>query len=128
MVWYRSKRAHLDEATARRNAAVADRLKLAAVTLAALAVVGCSTVDTSYRIPNWPADMRVIEHRVSAEEIQKRCARYVGTWSVPIACAEWNIARRECHIWMTPDAPRFVERHERLHCEGYPKHRIGIWQ
>jgi hypothetical protein len=72
--------------------------------------------------------MRVIEHRVPAEEIQKRCSRYVGKFSTALACAEWNLTTRECHIWLPEDAPGFVVRHEHLHCAGYPRHRLGLWQ
>jgi hypothetical protein len=97
------------------------RLRALAAVLALAA--GCSTVDTSYRIPNWPADMRVTVHRVDAEAVHARCAKYMGRFESPVACAEWNIPAKTCDIWITPSTPGFVVRHERLHCQGYPRHR-----
>ena len=71
------------------------------------------------RVEGWP-ELRVVEHRVPAEEMVSRCQKYIGAASLPLACAEFHLAARRCDIWLSESfAPRAVVEHERLHCAGY---------
>ena len=88
--------------------------------VAAGAACGCATIDETHRVEGWP-QLTVIEHYVSDSEMRSRCSKYVAFGFLPEACSEFNLASRECHIWLSKDYPPagFVVRHERLHCEGY---------
>ena len=72
------------------------------------------------RVEGWP-QLEVVEHQVPEREMQERCQRYVGFGMVPLACAEFDLAARKCHIWYGGDSrpPGFIRRHEHLHCAGY---------
>ena len=80
---------------------------------------GCSTMDHQ-RVAGWP-ELEIIEHHVAHAEMRSRCARYAGFGMSPLACAEFDLAARECNIWFSADFPpqRFIVEHERLHCAGY---------
>ena len=71
------------------------------------------------RVEGWP-ELEIIEHHVPAEVMLQRCRKYAGFGSVPLACAEFNLAVRRCDIWLSQGFawPSIVE-HERLHCRGY---------
>lgn len=73
--------------------------------------------------------MRVFEHHVTTAQLRDRCARYVPWWAQAQACAEWNFATMECHIWFSSESPpsRCVLQHERDHCRGYKGHVIALW-
>lgn len=72
------------------------------------------------KVEGWPA-LAIVEHYVPHAEMRDRCSRYVGFGMSPEACAEFNLAKRECHIWFSADFPpqKFIVEHERLHCAGY---------
>lgn len=96
------------------------KLSLAA---ALLFLASCTTID-AHRAPpaDWPK-LKVVEHRVGAVEMLKRCYRYVSlpmklAGSVPFACAEVDFVRRRCDIWAIEDAEEGVMEHERDHCDG----------
>ena len=83
------------------------------------ALAAC-TMNADHPVPGWP-ELTVIEHRVPHEEINARCARYVGFGVLPIACAEFNFKAGTCNLWFSADLPlpQAVLRHEREHCAGY---------
>lgn len=87
-----------------------------------LLCAGCTTIDYSQKDPTWPEHMMTIEHRVSWLEIIKKCSKYTP-WYLwpPIACTEWNKNLRECHIYTFFD-DKYIQEHERAHCQGYIKH------
>lgn len=68
---------------------------------------------------DWPA-LAVAEHRVSWEEMTKRCSKYAPFGWTPMACSEIRLTTRRCDIWLSADhaAPYIIE-HERLHCAGH---------
>ena len=92
-------------------------MRRAYVLLAAL-LSACSTMEHE-RVEGWP-ELQIVEHRVVAETMFERCRKYAGFGSVPLACAEFNLATRRCDIWLSESMawPTIVE-HERLHCRGY---------
>ena len=94
-------------------------MRRALVLLAAL-LPACATIDDHERVVGWP-ELEVVEHYVPEREMQERCRRYVGFGMVPLACAEFDLAARKCHIWYSAESLRlkFVREHERLHCAGY---------
>ena len=80
---------------------------------------GCSTIDPQNRVEGWP-DLQVTEFRVAYEEMRSRCDRYVAFGMIPLACAEFNLNARSCHIWLDRDyAPAHIVEHERMHCSGH---------
>jgi hypothetical protein len=88
--------------------------------LAAVAVFlgACSSIGHE-KVEGWP-QLEIVEHYVPAQAMRERCRKYVGFGSVPLACAEWNLATRRCDIWLSESfAPRGIVEHERLHCRGY---------
>lgn len=89
--------------------------------LALLAVLaaGCSTIGHE-KVENWP-QLRIVEHYVSTAVMRDKCAPYVGFGMSPVACAEFDLIARECHIWFSGDFPvqDFIVKHERMHCQGY---------
>lgn len=104
--------------TLRRNRR--GRSRFAAAIAALLTLTGCSGMFIDSHTPapaDWP-ELRVIEHRVSRDEMAERCSKYVPWYSSVEACAEWHFARGECHVWITPDSMRFVVEHELMHCRG----------
>jgi hypothetical protein len=94
-------------------------MRKALAILAALSA-GCSTMMSHKRVAGWP-ELQVVEHHVSHTEMRNRCQRYVGFGMVPVACAEFDLAARRCHVWYSVDSPpaRAVIEHELLHCAGY---------
>ena len=91
------------------------RLQAAALLL----VAGCSSIDVNNRVDGWP-ELRVIEHRVSHQEMRARCDKYVAWGMIPAACSEFNLSAGVCHIWLDEGfAPAFIVEHERLHCTGH---------
>ena len=94
-------------------------MRRALVLLAAL-LPACATIDDHQRVVGWP-ELEVVEHYVPERQMQERCQRYVGFGMVPMACAEFDLAARKCHIWYSADSRPmgFIRRHERLHCAGY---------
>ena len=98
-------------------------MKRAAIA-AALALQGCSlmpiTVMSDKPVAGWPK-LKVIEHIVPAAQMRDACVKYTAIGSSPMACAEFNLFRRECHIWVAADFPsQHLIDHERGHCEGRP--------
>jgi hypothetical protein len=89
--------------------------------LAILAVVlaGCTTMDHE-RVEGWP-ELEIVEHYVPGQAMHERCRKYVTFGSLPLACAEFNLAAKRCDIWYSTDFPptRSIIDHERLHCAGY---------
>lgn len=87
--------------------------------LAAVLIAGCATMDRE-PVPGWPA-LRVVQHFVPHAQMRERCARYVGFGMSPEACAEFDFANGQCHLWFSSDFPpsAAVLEHERLHCAGH---------
>ena len=88
-----------------------------------IALCGCTAIDTHHQVAGWP-QLAVVEHRVPEADMRRRCSKYVGFGMVPEACAEFDFAHAQCHIWYSeeqPPAPGVIA-HERLHCQGY-EHR-----
>jgi hypothetical protein len=71
-----------------------------------------------HRVPDWPT-LTIIEHRVSADEIHRRCGKYMKWYQSALACAEWNFSTRECHIWLEVNVWEFIRQHEIRHCQGW---------
>ena len=89
------------------------------IALVVLLTAGCSTIDPHNRVEGWP-ELQVIEYRVAYEEMRARCDRYVAFGMIPLACAEFHLDARSCHIWLDRDyAPAHIVEHERMHCLGY---------
>jgi hypothetical protein len=81
-------------------------------------LAGCTSIAHE-KVEGWPK-LRVTERYVPAEVMRERCGKYVGFGMMPLACAEFDLARGTCDIWLSEDfAPRKVIEHERKHCEGY---------
>jgi hypothetical protein len=89
-----------------------------------LLLSSCTTVDHSYREPGWPDDIRVFEHYVSHKEMRNKCMKYTPIGMDPMACAEWDLEIKECHIWFSEDflPSKTIIEHERAHCKGYIRH------
>lgn len=87
--------------------------------LVVCAVKGCTAIGHE-KVAGWPA-LHVVEHRVPHAEMRDRCAPYAPPFAAPEACAEFHLARGECHIWLSADFPpqAWIIEHERLHCAGY---------
>lgn len=94
-------------------------LRKAAIVLASAALGACSTIGHE-RVEGWPT-LEIVEHYVPHATMRDRCAKYVGFGMSPIACAEFELVARRCHIWFSADFPPepYVVEHERLHCQGY---------
>ena len=88
-----------------------------------LFLAGCATVDLHYREPNWPADMRVTEHRLPPADMHARCDKYGAWWETVRACSEWNLPARTCDIYITADQSPEDIAHEREHCAGHTRHK-----
>lgn len=100
--------------TQRDEAALLGLAATLALGLSACVVIGHEKVD------GWPT-LAIVEHHVPHHEMRDRCGKYVPAWASPEACAEFNFAAAECHVWLSadfPPAPGVLE-HERLHCAGY---------
>lgn len=80
---------------------------------------GCTVVGHK-QVEGWP-QLRVTEHRVPELALRDRCAQYVGFGMSPQACAEFDLARGTCDIWLSADFPPTASmlEHERLHCKGF---------
>ena len=92
-------------------------MRILYVLLAAL-LPACSTMEHE-RVEGWP-ELQIVEHYVPAEAMLQRCSKYAGFGSVPLACAEFNLATRRCDIWLSQGmAWKSLVEHERLHCRGY---------
>lgn len=88
-------------------------------TLLIAGAAGCATIDSHERIAGWP-ELKVVEHRVSFDEVRARCKKYAGPLMTPLGCTEFHFARSEAHIYVTPElAMDSVLEHERLHAAGY---------
>ena len=71
-------------------------------------------------VEGWP-QLTVIEHRVSTVQMRDVCIKYAGAFSSPMACSEFNLFRRECHVWVSAEFPsESLLQHERGHCAGLP--------
>lgn len=100
-----------------RHAARIARMRRSLAALVAL-LGACASIDHE-KVEGWP-QLHVAEHYVSAAEMVERCRRYVGFGSLPLACAEFNLAAGRCDIWLNRSfAPQAVREHERMHCRGY---------
>lgn len=88
--------------------------------LVVLLAAGCATIDRHHRVPGWPK-LEIVEHYVPHAEMRQRCAKYVGFGMSPVACAEFDLVNRRCHVWYSADArpSRYIQEHERMHCDGY---------
>ncbi|HVL35255.1 MAG TPA: hypothetical protein VM489_06240 [Burkholderiales bacterium] len=89
-------------------------LALLVVLLSACTIVGHE------KVPGWPT-LEIVEHYVPHAVMRTRCDRYVAFGMQPLACAEFDLANRRCHVWYSADFPptRDIIEHERLHCRGY---------
>jgi hypothetical protein len=87
--------------------------------LAATLAGACTTIGHE-RVEGWPS-LEIVEHHVAHNVMRSRCVKYVGFGMTPIACAEFDLAARRCHVWFSADLPPppSVIEHERLHCQGY---------
>lgn len=76
---------------------------------------GCTVVG-HIPTPDWPA-LSVTENKVDVATMMEHCSRYTNflTWP-PMACSEFDLHARTCHIWYVWDIHL---EHERLHCAGY---------
>ena len=91
-----------------------------AIALALIVLSACTTIDRRHPVAGWP-ELKVVEHYVDDGDMRRRCSRYVAFGMAPNACAEFDFARGECHVWYSEEYPPLpgVIRHERLHCQGY---------
>ncbi len=83
-------------------------------------VLSACTVVGHEKVQGWPK-MEIVSHYVPNDELNERCARYVGFGMLPEACAEFDFKANRCDIWFSADflpTASMVE-HERLHCQGY---------
>lgn len=60
--------------------------------------------------------MAVVEEKVSFDEVQEQCRRFVGWGQWPMACAVFYFQSARCHIFYAFD---WALEHERMHCLGY---------
>ena len=97
----------------------AQSVRVAAAVLVSAIASGC-TVMGGERVEGWP-QLTVVEHHVSHKEMRDRCGKYLGPFSSPEACAEFDFAALRCDIWFSADfpPPAFIVTHERQHCLGY---------
>lgn len=87
--------------------------------LALALLTGCAVAMDMGNEPaeGWP-QLKVVEHHIQHDLMKARCAKY-GTWAM--ACAEVDFRAARCDIWYSADFPPSpaVQRHERLHCDGF---------
>ena len=91
-------------------------MRAALLAACAAGAAACTSIGDE-KVAGWP-ELRVVEHYVPHAAMRERCAR----WGMaPIACAEFDFAALECHLWFSNEYPpsRGVLLHERKHCEGY---------
>jgi hypothetical protein len=92
--------------------------------IASILLAGCVGIDTHKAPPqNWPSVV-VVEHRVSTLEMLSHCYQYVPLvlkllGGIPLACAEIDLNKLECDIWLTGWSSQDTVEHERLHCTGH---------
>ena len=95
----------------RRNRPMDNMISAALV----LALGACSTIDQNNRVADWP-ELKIVEHKVSFDEVQDRCRAFVGWGQWPMACAEFYFHAATCRIYYAFD---WTLQHERAHCLGY---------
>lgn len=95
-----------------------------ALLAAAIALSGCGTMIQHDSAPaDWP-QMEVRVHTVSFSQMLGRCYKYMSLpmklmGGFPVACAEVDLARNVCDIWMTDDEnDPYILEHEKDHCAG----------
>lgn len=74
--------------------------------------------------------LRTIIHDVSPGQIYERCIVGVPLWqrfllALPMACAEPDLNRGVCNVWVTETTDKWVLDHELAHCQGYD-HNSGM--
>ena len=94
-------------------------LRVAAAVLAGAIASGC-TIMGEQRVEGWP-QLTVVEHHVPHKEMRDRCGKYLGPFTSPEACAEFDLTALRCDIWLSADfpPPAFIVNHELKHCLGY---------
>ena len=94
-------------------------LRVAAAVLAGAIAGGCTTIGDK-PVEGWP-HLTVVEHHVPHKEMRDRCGKYLGPFTSPEACAEFDLAALRCDIWLSADfpPPAFIVNHELKHCLGY---------
>lgn len=70
------------------------------------------------KVEGWPR-LEIVEHHVPSHVMRDACVKYMPPTFSPMACAEFDLARRKCHVWVSTDFPSESPLdHERLHCNG----------
>ena len=82
--------------------------------LLAFLVSSCTTIDYSNKVEGWP-DLKIVEKKVSFDEVQDLCRPYVGWGQWPMACALYYFQTASCVIYYAFD---WTLEHERAHCQG----------
>lgn len=80
----------------------------------------CTTVNHDNRIFE-PIPPTI--HHVYFGEMIVKCYKYTPIWVMilggfPMACAEWNVPKKQCDIYISKDAPDWMLEHELDHCKG----------
>lgn len=88
-----------------------------AILIFLIATSACASIDPQSGPKDWPS-LRLDIREVSQIEVIKRCAKYSGPLSIPLACAEVNFRTVTCVVWITKDAHPYVMAHELAHCGG----------
>ncbi len=77
-----------------------------------------TTIDEHVKPPvDWP-QLTMTKHYVSPKEMREACYKYGGAGVV--ACAEIDLDKGTCDVWLMKDYPdAYIEWHEEMHCKGY---------
>lgn len=87
--------------------------------LVAAPLAGACTIVGHEKVEGWPT-LEIVEHHVPNHVMRDACVKYMPPTFSPMACAEFDLGRRKCHIWLSADFPsESLLEHERLHCNGY---------
>lgn len=89
--------------------------------LAALMLQGCATVNTD-QVKDWPK-LEIRHHTLSFFEIQGKCWKHMPFYykilgSFAFGCAEVDLDKKTCDIYLMKDALPEHREHEEEHCRG----------
>jgi hypothetical protein len=85
-------------------------------------LVGCTTVSTEDVVFRNAIPPTI--HHVYFGEMLARCYKYTPLWikllgGIPFACAEWDLNKNTCDIYISENAPDWMLKHELEHCNGF---------
>lgn len=83
-------------------------------------ISSCSTITN--QIDDWP-ELKITIHEASLVDLNTKCwsslpikKKILG--AVVFGCAMYDLDKKTCDIYATPNAPSFILEHEISHCKG----------